>query len=312
MAEKPSVTITLVLYNTADFLRDCLKSIRKVVDSGFAELIVVNNASPDNSADIVREEFPAATVIHSSVNRGFAGGCNLAWPQVRGKYWLLLNPDTIVPEGAIPDLVSWMEKHPEIGMGSPRLTQADGNPIYLSLGFPSIWRSLLELSRLHKLLPFQLRSRLMQVPEWGGNEQVYVDWVPGTALLIRCETVNAVGLLSERYFMYGEDVEWCWRAKQAGWKVAVYRKSAISHIGGGSTIRSSGVEERYRRFIRNCYDVDTQIVGRTRAWIIMGLRAIGWIIEALHPFRSQDARAMAFVALRQCCFVWMGSLQEKK
>src|SRR5262245_55852181 len=123
---RPTISITVVAFNSDGGLRRCLSSIRDVVLDGFAELIVVDNASPDQSACIVANEFPEATLVRSEWNRGFAGGCNLAWPIVQGRYWLLLNPDVVPPPGGLEHLVEWMDAHPELGVGSPWLTTRGG------------------------------------------------------------------------------------------------------------------------------------------------------------------------------------------
>jgi len=293
------LSVTLVLYNTSDFISDCLLSIRDDVLSGFAELIVVDNASPDNSVQIIEREFPQSRLIRSATNRGFAGGCNLAWPEVKGDYWLLLNPDTLMPKGALRQLVRWMDAHSELGAGSPLILNAWGKPNYLSLGFPSLSRALLETSRLHKLLPARLRGRLLRIPEWSDGDTVDVDWVPGTALIVRREAVEDVGLLSEQLFMYGEDVEWCWRIKRAGWRVGVCREVAVRHIGGASSSRSLGSEQLARRFARNCYTVDSSIRGAGYARLLVCARILGLAIEAVHPLRSAASRAASRIALRQ-------------
>lgn len=299
MSLEPVISITIVLYNTSKFIGDCLDSIKECIDNGFAELIAIDNASPDDSAKIVREKIPNALIIQSDINKGFAGGCNLAWPYVKGKYWFLLNPDTVSSPDAIYDLVNWMEIHPEIGIGSPLLLQADGKAVYLSLAFPSVLRATLEATRLHKLLPLSIQGQILQIPALCKDNYLYVDWVPGTALLARRETVESAGLMSEKFFMYCEDVEWCWRVRQAGWKRAVYCGSKILHIGGGSSTSDPEGEKRAQRFAQNCYDADLQIIGKLRARIIVVIRVINYLIEYLHPLRSRYVKTISRAYLLQ-------------
>ena len=134
----PNISITVIAYNSAGGLRDCLHSVVDDVRVGFAELLIVDNASPDESASIVAEEFPEAKLISSGKNLGFAGGCNRAWPHAKGAYWLLLNPDVIVPIGGLKGLATWMDKHPRVGAASPQLRGDDGRlqstaaPIFVS------------------------------------------------------------------------------------------------------------------------------------------------------------------------------------
>mgnify|MGYP003512928304 CR=1 FL=1 len=137
-AGRPTVSITVVAYNSDHCLRECLSSIRGAVLEGYSELVVVDNASPDRSARIVAEDFPEATLLRSEMNRGFAGGCNLAWPFVRGRYWLLLNPDVVVPASGLARLADWMDRHPELGVGSPELMDSTGRVISVARRFPSL------------------------------------------------------------------------------------------------------------------------------------------------------------------------------
>src|SRR4051812_13186248 len=120
----PDLSITLVVWNALPRLRDCLDSIAPDVADGFAELIAADNASPDESADTVAAAIPGANVIRMDENRGFAGGVNRTWPHVHGRYWLLLNPDTVVPPGGLRAFVAWMDDHPEIGIASTALANA--------------------------------------------------------------------------------------------------------------------------------------------------------------------------------------------
>ncbi|CAF4927172.1 unnamed protein product [Rotaria sp. Silwood1] len=211
----PSVSITTVLYNSAAHLKDCFSSIEKNVLDGLAELIVVDNASPDNSAEIIKENFPFAKLIVSEKNLGFSGGCNLSWSQVRGRYWLLLNPDTVFPEDGLENLIKWMDEHPKIGAASSDIVNSNDKSERPGRSFPSVLLTLLEFTRLHLLLSTNFRSRLFHGTYWIDGDQLDADWVTGTVMILRREVVEKVGLLSESFFMYGEDMEWCWRIKQA-------------------------------------------------------------------------------------------------
>src|SRR5262249_29703055 len=158
----------------------------------------------------------------SDINRGFAGGCNFAWPYASGKYWFLLNSDVIVPSGGLERLVEWMELHPEIGAASPGLTNHASQGASVARRFPSVTSTLLEMLRLHLLMPRTLRAEVLLGSYWPiARDHLDVDWVPATAMIIRREAVNSAGLLSERELMYGEDIEWCWRIRRTGWRIGV-------------------------------------------------------------------------------------------
>lgn len=286
----PAVSITVVVYNSASCVRQCVLSVRNEVLSGFAELFVVDNASPDDSAKIVEADFPEATLIRSSINRKYAGGCNLAWPHTRGRYWLLLNPDCIVPDGGLRDLVQWMDRHPELGAASPELVDHRGRIQSAARRFQSITRTLLEMSRLHLLLPARRRADIFLGSYWKGGEHLNVDWVPGTALIARREAVEQAGLLCEDVLFYGEDSEWCWRIRKAGWRIGVCGGVRFIHDEGQSTARTWDDRERGRRMLQGTYDAYRRMRGPVYARILMATNALAFAIESRSPNRSASQR----------------------
>lgn len=297
--EVPSVSITVVAYNSDHCLRQCLSSVRGSVREGFAELIVVDNASPDQSARIVVDEFSEATLLRSQTNRGFAGGCNLSWPLVRGRYWLLLNPDVVVPVGGLERLVDWMDAHPELGAASPELVDQAENPACAGRRFPSLFRTVLEMSRLHLLLPRERRAELFLGSYWRSDEDhLDVDFVLGAAMIVRREAVEAAGLLSDSMLMYGEDTEWCWRIRRAGWRVGVCGALRFQHDEGQSAIRTWGEMERNGRMWRGIYASCARMRGTTYCRLLMVANALAFGIEAYHPGRRPEERAQSRKHLR--------------
>lgn len=297
MKTQPQISITTLLYNSADCIRECLQSIQADVQSGFAELLVVDNASPDDSAGIVAQEFPEAKLIRSEMNRGFAGGCNLAWPHAQGRYWLLLNPDVVVPEGGLRKLVKWMDQHPDVGAASPRIVNSDGQPASAANRFPSIPRLLLEVSRLHLILPARQRGLLLLGSYWSGEDCVDVDWVHGTVLISRREAVTEAGLLSEHFFMYGEDMEWCWRIRRANWKIGLCGGVVVSHSVGTSAKRTWGKAGHRQRVLQASYEACWQIRGSFYSQALLIVNAISLATESYNPRRSKEARSRAREAL---------------
>lgn len=296
--QKPLVSITVVAFNSARCIGDCLLSVRPDVESGFAELLVVDNASPDESAQLVQRQFPEAILIRSEVNRKYAGGCNLAWPQARGRYWLLLNPDCVVPEGGLQELVGWMERHPELGAASPELVDRKGRVQSAGRRFQTISKSLLELSRLHLLLPRRVRSDLFLGSYWKGGDHLNVDWVPGSALLVRREAVEDAGLLSEDVLFYGEDSEWCWRIGKAGWRIGVCSQVQFEHQEGQSTSRTWTDEERNQRVWLGIYDACRKMRGALYTRALVVVNTIAFAIESCHPGRSEEQQSFVRRALK--------------
>jgi len=290
MEKHPQVSITTLLYNSADGLSQCLQAIRPEVQSGFAQMLVVDNASPDASAEIAAREIPEGEIISSPINRGFAGGCNLAWPYVQAPYWLLLNPDVIVPQGGLRTLVAWMNQHPEIGVASPELVDSQGKPQYAARRFPSLSRALMVLLRLHLLLPRPRRADFFLGSDWNGSDHLNVDWVPGAAMIIRREAAEAVGLLSDQFFMYGEDMQWCWRMRNAGWRIGLCGQVQFSHQDGGSALRTWKEVERTQRILRGTYAVCQEIHGTLYTKLLMLVNTITLAATLLHPRLPPDRK----------------------
>jgi len=184
---------------------------------------------------MVRKEFPAVRLFTNRENQGFAKANNLTWNHARGRYWLLLNSDTEVAEGALDALIGFMDRNPRAGLATARLVNQDGSPQYCAQRRPSIFLTLLELSRLHKLLTAGARGRLFLSSYWSYDRAIQVGWAWGTALIARREAVAEAGLLSEDFFMYGEDLEWCLRIRRRRWQIWYCPDAEVLHQGGQSS-----------------------------------------------------------------------------
>jgi N-acetylglucosaminyl-diphospho-decaprenol L-rhamnosyltransferase len=238
------LSIVVLNYNTRDHLRVCLASITAEgstslsrADAPYAvECIVVDNASTDCSADMVAAEFPWARLVRAPRNGGFAYGNNLALPRARGRSVLLLNPDTALPPGTLATLLRCLAEHPEAGIVGPKLLRPDGS-IHLACrrSFPTPDVALFRLSGLSRLFP---RSRLFgryNLTFVDPGVPLEVDSVCGACLLIRRQALEQIGPLDERFFMYGEDLDWCLRAKQAGWTVRYEPAAVVRHQHGAAS-----------------------------------------------------------------------------
>jgi GT2 family glycosyltransferase len=298
------LTICIVLHNSIDGLDACLDSIRADCVDGWAEAVAIDNASPDESAALFRSRFPTATVVRSDRNLGFAGGVNLAWPYVGGRYWLLLNPDVVVPRGSLRRLMEWMEDHPQVGVSSPHLLGMEDRCGGTARRFPSIGLTLLELSRAHLLMSSGLRGRVLMGPYCTDAQEMDVDWVPGTAMFLRRLAVEKVGLLSTRFFMYGEDVEYCWRMRRGGWRVRLPADITVRHRGGASACRSWGAVAAHRRSTEGWYAACSAIRGRQYTRALIGLDWLALRIEAGLAWRSLEVRSAALDEARLRLSLW--------
>jgi GT2 family glycosyltransferase len=244
MSARLDLTITIVSWNTRDLLRACLASIYRSEGRCAFEVHVVDNASADRSVEMVQAEFPQVQVLVNDENLGFARANNQSWAQCQGRYWMLLNSDAELRPGAFDALVSFMESHPCAGLATARLLSRDGTPQNCAQPKPSIFKTLLEASRLHKLLPASARGRMLLGPYWDYDKAIEVGWTWATALIARREAVVDAGPLSGDFFMYGEDLEWCLRMRKRGWQVWFCPDAEILHHGGQSAARKWDDAER--------------------------------------------------------------------
>jgi GT2 family glycosyltransferase len=303
----PELSIALVLYNSAGTLPACLRSVQAPVEDGWAELIAVDNASPDESAKLLQRELPCAQLLRFGVNRGFAAGVNAALDQARGRYWMLLNPDVLVPPNGLETLVSWMDRHPQVGVSSPEIVGADGRWQSPGRALPSIALTLLELTRLARVLPRRSRSRLLRGPYWAGGDQLDIGWVPGTSMIVRPAAVSEVGALREDLFMYGEDLEWCWRMRRAGWSVGVCSATTFVHDASSSAHGTYGEAETERRIAAGIDAACRSIYGSRRARVLAALTALSLAVESAAPSRTPAQRVRA----RRSAGVW-GKLARRR
>jgi len=298
VSDEPKLSIAIVLYNSADTLADCLRSIRGELDSGFAELIAVDNASPDDGVAVLRAEFPAARVVEMKRNCGFAAGVNAALAHARGRYWLLLNPDVRAPAGGLRHLVAWMDAHPALGIASPDLVDVNGRWEEPGRATPSIGRVLLRILRLHRLLPASVRRRVFRGGYWTSGDQVDAGWVPGTAMIVRPAAVSAVGPMREDLFMYGEDLEWCWRMRRAGWRVGVCSSTTFVHDTSSSAVLTFGEQDVEQRIAEGMDAACRLIYGRAHARALAALTAFAFALDARVPGKSPAERDRSRSAAR--------------
>jgi N-acetylglucosaminyl-diphospho-decaprenol L-rhamnosyltransferase len=299
---RPELSIAIVLYNSGGPLGECLRSIRPELETGFAELIAVDNASPDESVPILRAELPGAQVVEMDGNRGFAAGVNAAAARARGRYWLLLNPDVRAPAGGLRRLVSWMDAHPALAVASPDLVDVDGRWEEPGRMLPSVGRTLLRLTRLHRVLPVGVRRRVFGAGYLTRDDQLNVGWVPGTAMIVRPAAASEVGPLREELFMYGEDLEWCWRMRRAGWRIGVCSGATFVHDTSSSVRMSFGSAEVPDRIAEGTDAACRLMYGARRAHVLAALTAVSFAVDARAPGKSPAQRDQA----RRSAFVWRG------
>jgi N-acetylglucosaminyl-diphospho-decaprenol L-rhamnosyltransferase len=236
------LSIIILNYNTREHLRACLESVRDEGSTSLsegaieAEVIVVDNASRDGSAEMVTAEFPWVSLIRSPRNGGFANGNNQGLARSRGAAILLLNPDTLMPPGGIAGLLSALAEHPEAAIVGPRLLRPDGS-MHLACrrSFPTPSIAFYRLSGLSRLFPDSPRFGRYNLTFVDPGLPLEVDSVCGACMLVRRVVLERVGRLDERFFMYGEDLDWCLRTRLAGWSVRYEPDVVVQHQHGAAS-----------------------------------------------------------------------------
>lgn len=230
---KPEVDLSIVIlsFNTRELLRAALTSVFKSLLGHYQiEVIVCDNASTDGSTSMVKKDFPQVTIVDNGSNLGFAAGNNPGIKRARGRYVLLLNSDTQVSPTALAQMLDFMDKNPLVGAATCKLVLTDGSmDPACHRGFPTPWAALTYFLGWERLFP---RSRW-----FGGYHQGYkdltqvheIDVISGAFFLVRREVVSQVGLLDEDYYFYGEDMDWAFRIRKAGWKIMFNPRGVVLH-----------------------------------------------------------------------------------
>ncbi len=227
-----SISVIIVSWNTRELLARCLRALSKPQASSVTrEVFVVDNASDDGSADMVREQFPTVHLIPNRDNLGFARANNQAIRKSAGNYLLLLNPDTEVRPGALSALATFMEEHPHVGGAGARLLSPDGSLHVSCHPLPTLFREIWRLFHLDFVWP----HAAYRMDRWGLTPPRPVEVVQGACLILRREALQQVGLLDEDFFIYSEEVDLCRRLRQHRWDVYWVPQAAVLHHGGQST-----------------------------------------------------------------------------
>ncbi|MBI3761467.1 MAG: glycosyltransferase family 2 protein [Chloroflexi bacterium] len=310
------LAIVILNWNTRDLLRECLRSIF-ASDGDFSfRVCVIDNASTDASAEMALAQFPQAMLIRNPVNSGYAVGNNLGLrafgfqssvashqPPVAGnqsaignppsaipRYALLLNPDTVLPPAALADMLAYMEAHPEAGAAGPKLVLLDGSlDLACRRSFPTPEVSFYRMVGLSKLLPSSRRFGRYNMTFLDPNVEAEVDSVVGAFMLVRGEAIRQVGLLDEQFFMYGEDLDWAFRIKQAGWKIYYNPAVRVQHVKRAASRLSTKAQNEFYRAMLLFFDKHYR--AHTPGWVsllIAGGIHLQWRLALLRQKASGE------------------------
>jgi GT2 family glycosyltransferase len=236
----PALLEVVIVNSTGgkDLLRACLASLeRNPPSAGSMDVWVVDNASTDGAVDMVRSEFPSVRLDVLSYNAGFCVANNVALRRAQARYVLVLNPDTEVSDGALDHMVSVMEEHPEVGMSGCRLVMRDGTFDHAAKrSFPTPLGALAHFLRIGRWQKAPRWLSQYRATELGEYESGPVDCLNGAFMLVRQEALRDVGLLDEGYWLYMDDLDWCFRFHRKGWYVWYDGRVSVLHVKGGTTV----------------------------------------------------------------------------
>jgi N-acetylglucosaminyl-diphospho-decaprenol L-rhamnosyltransferase len=299
--ESLDLAIVVLSFNTCDLLRNCLRSVIASTANIRYQVCVVDNGSTDGSVEMVRGEFPSIHMIINRTNVGFSAGNNVGFrwfgfnDTANGlvderipRYALLLNPDTVVPATTFADMVAFMDKNPKIGVAGPRVRRPDGSlDLACRRSFPTPSVSFYRQVGLSRLFPNSRRFNAYNL-EFLAEEAVHpVDSVVGAYMQIRREAIAQVGLLDEAFFMYGEDLDWAKRFKDAGWQVWYNGEVEITHVKEASSSQSAKaridfIEAQWIFYRKHYRDETGWLLDKI---IMLGIVAKGTLDIAKHLWR---------------------------
>jgi GT2 family glycosyltransferase len=228
------LSILIVSWNTRELLRACLEKLKPELTAIESEVFLVDNASADGSAEMVRNDFPWVRLIANEENRGFAAANNQAFALATGRYVLLLNPDTETYPGSVRTLIQFLDTHAKAGIVAPQLLNTDGSVQRSCREFPTFRGMAYELLGLSRLFPQKETFRRYKMLDFEHDVECQVDQPEGACLMVRREVIDQVGILDEGYFMLFEEVDWCYRIKQAGWEIWFTPTAKVLHHYGQS------------------------------------------------------------------------------
>jgi GT2 family glycosyltransferase len=305
MSDTIDLSITIVSYNTLDLTRRCLQSIKVNTKRIKYEIWVVDNNSTDGSADMIAREFPDVYLIRNSENKGLAAATNQGLERSKGRYLMSLNSDTVVMPEAFDRLVQFMDEHPEVGAAIPKLVLPGGGKHPVFCGNPPTLKTELlgALAPLHRLIAeAALRSRYGQEVDLSQSQEVScILW--GTALIVRREIVEEIGLQDPCFFVYAEDVDWVMRIRKAGWKLYYVAEAEVVHYGGQSTKQASTrmlaqIHKSKCRLIQKHYGFLAGAILRAAYTVVWGLRLGKWVIVYLLNKQKREQARDRIVAIR--------------
>jgi len=277
------LTVAIVTWNVRELLRQCLKSVFDNTSGIKFEVFVSDNGSTDGSIEMLKNEFPRVGLIENGANVGFTKANNRVIEKASGRYVILLNSDTVVTPGSLEKLVAFMDGHPEAGAVGPKLEYPDKSPQPSCKSFPTLETEIYRALFLDQIFPKSRVFGKYNMSWWDHGDMREVDQPMGAALLVRKEVIERVGMLDENITFWFDEVDWCRRIKDAGWKIFFDPGSLIYHYKNKGFSQWKGLRKSLNaasiwRWSRNYYF--TKHHGRLSALAVKALDLLQIIIVA--------------------------------
>jgi GT2 family glycosyltransferase len=264
--ERPDVTVVLVSYNTVHLLGKVLGAIDSGRNGLSVQVIVVDNASSDGSAELLKDQYQNIELITNQTNIGFARANNQALTRARGRYVLLLNTDAFIAPDTLHKTISFMDANSKCGLLGVKLIGRDGSLQPSCRYFPTPWNLFLVSTGAARFFP---RTRLVDDMSWDHKSIRECDWVPGCYYLVRREAIEQLGLFDPRYFLYYEEVDHCRRLRHAGWSVCYYPFTEVMHIGGESAASAGPLTSAGRQI--SAFQIESELLYFRKHYGLLGL-----------------------------------------
>ena len=306
------LSIVIVNWNTRHVIVECLESVLANLGGLAAEIIVIDNASTDDSARVIVERFPQVRLIANIANRGFAAANNQGMHIARGRYVLLLNPDTVVLDDVFEKAIAYAQRHPDVGVVGCQVMESAETIQRTCFRFPSPLNTLMWVSGALAWFPKSRIAGRAAYGPWTRLNEREVDVVSGMFMLVRRQAIEQVGLMDEAYFVFAEEADWCYRFRSAGWRCVFAPVGRIMHVDGGSKSTEQASVKMYVEIQKSLLLFHRKHLGWSR-WVLskflfsttMVTRLIWWTVWAAAGMgrQSQHKAKQSAAAVR---YQWTG------
>ncbi len=303
------LSVIVVTWNCRQFIRPFLESFGNLLSDPSVQILVVDNASHDGTAELIEQEFRTVELVRNKTNLGFSRGNNIGLSLAKGEFVALINPDVRLLPGCLNRMMEWMRKHEDTGLLGPQMLGEDGLVHRSTMRFPTAWNCLCDALALNTIFPKWKFLRSYLAYGFSHDETREVDVLNGWFWMTRKSALDQVGFLDERFFMYGEDIDWCKGYHAAGWKRVYLAGAAAIHYGGGSSANAPirFYIEQHRAmslYFKKHHNLLNQFGFMGSLWIYHLARIFGHGLRSLFSNPSNEQRVFK-IKRSVACLRWL-------